>query len=201
MPPPAAPPPLIHEQAAPPLPETRPVLLLDGTLVQTRPIRPADGPALQRFHSRLSAQSVYLRFFRSVPVLSAEQARYYTELDGQDRFALVGLDPAQPEEIIGVVRYDREPGTDRAEYAIVVADAWQGRGLGLGLTRRLLVCARHQGIRHLYAYILPENRRMLELFKRLGLNLHADPTVGIVRVELDLWAGRNAPEHKVKSTD
>ncbi len=175
------------------LPETRPLTVRDGTLVPTRPIRPGDGPALQRFHSRLSEQSIYLRFFRAVPVLTDELAHYYTHLDGMDRYAVIALDPAHSEEIIGVARYDRDPGTDRAEYAIVIADRWQGCGLGLGLTRRLVVTARHRGVRHLYAYVLPENRHMLQLFQRLGLPLRYAWEEDVIHVELDLPTPRGAP--------
>src|SRR5689334_19808541 len=85
--------------------ETGTVILLDGTEVSFRPIRPSDLAALQRFHGRLSDQSIYQRFFFPKPWLSDEQARYFTELDGVDRFALVALDPAAPEEIAGVVRF------------------------------------------------------------------------------------------------
>jgi RimJ/RimL family protein N-acetyltransferase len=174
-------------------PATRPQTLIDGTMVQTRPIQPGDALALQRFHRRLSTQSVYMRFFHAVPVLTDELAAYYTQLDGVDRYALVALDPTQPDEIIGVVRYDREPGTDQAEYAIVVADRWQGRGLGLGLTRRVAITARHHGIRYLWAYVLPENRRMLDLFKQLGMTVQSRLDEGCVLVKIDLQARRGTP--------
>lgn len=164
------------------------VTLPDGTAVPYRPIRQDDAGALQAFHAGLSMQSVYFRFFGYVPELTAERAHYFTDLDGTDRFALVALDPAESRTIIAVIRYDREPGTDRAEYAAVVTDRWQGRGLGLALTRRLIAAARRRGIHHLYAVVLPENDRMLHLFRDLHLPEHARPESGSVRVELDLPA-------------
>jgi hypothetical protein len=100
--------------------DTQYVTLGDGRAIALRPIRADDGPALQRFHSHLSRTSVHYRFFGGKPTLSQERARSFTHLDGRDRFALVALDPAQPIEIIGVVRFDRIPGTDQAEYAAVL---------------------------------------------------------------------------------
>src|SRR3712207_4336837 len=123
------------------------VTLPDGTIVAYRPIRPDDAPALQRFHARLSAKSVYLRFFGVFPVLGDQQAHHFACVDGRDRFALVALDPADLGELIAVARFDRDHGTDRAEYAAVVADRWQGHGLGLALTRRLIDAAWARGIR------------------------------------------------------
>ncbi len=163
------------------------VRLRDGTAVPVRPIRPDDAAALQRFHSRLGEQTIYRRFFAAVPQLSDLLAAYFTHLDAQDREALVALDPDAPAEIIAVVRFDRTPGTDRAEYAAVVADAWQHRGLGLALTRALLEVARARGIAHFDAYVLPENHPMLALFGRLGLPLqsHWAADQGL-RVAIDL---------------
>lgn len=162
--------------------------LHDGAAVPYRPIRPEDAAALRAFHRSLSERSVYLRFFGFVPQLSDEQARYFTDLDGVNRFALVALDPANQETIIGVVRYDRETGTDEAEYAAVVTDHWQGRGLGTALTDCLIEAARERGITRLYALVLPENDRMLHLFRDLHLPERAALEDGSIRVNLDLPA-------------
>ncbi len=174
-----------------PMPDSLPpdaltVTLPDGTVVLTRAIRPSDAPALQRFHARLSERSIYMRFFQVLPTLQAERAAHFTELDGVDRYARVALDPADPDEIVGVVRYDREPDTDRAEYAIVIADPWQGHGLGLALTRQLVAVACAHGIRHFYAYVLPENRRMLNLFHDLAVAMQGCMEDGVRRIDLDL---------------
>jgi RimJ/RimL family protein N-acetyltransferase len=160
--------------------------LPDGTAVPFRPIRPEDAPALQRFHTSLSEQSVYLRFFGFMRVLSDAQAHYFTQLDGTHRVALVALDPDNLETIIGVVRFDHDAGTTEAEYAAVVTDRWQGRGLGTALTRRLIAAARQGGITHLYAIVLPGNDRMLHLFRDLHLPERAAPEDGSIRVDLDL---------------
>src|SRR5918998_4411323 len=114
------------------------VELLDGTRVAYHAIAPDNAPALQRFHHRLSERSIYLRFFAAKPELSDREAGYFTNVDMINRFALVALDPERPEEIIGVVSFDREGTTERAEYAAEGADRGQGGGLGMALTRRLI---------------------------------------------------------------
>lgn len=164
----------------------QPIVLPDGLVIPVRPIEPSDAPALQRFHRRLSQESIYLRHFGSVPELSEAQARYFTHLDGVNRFALVALHPEQPSEIIAVVRYDREPGTATAEYAALVEDRWQGRGIGMGLTRRLIEAARQRGIERFYALVLPENVRMRALLEDLGLPERVRWADGVARIEVEL---------------
>ena len=141
---------------------------------------------MQAFHAGLSVDSVYLRFFGVMPELTDERARYFADLDGANRFALVALDPDKPGTIIAVVRYDRDDGTDSAEYAAVVTDHWQGRGLGAALTRRLIAAARRRGIHRLYAVVLTGNDRMLPLFRDLHLPERARSQIGSVRIDLEL---------------
>jgi GNAT superfamily N-acetyltransferase len=162
------------------------VELPDGTTVPYRAIAPDNAAALQRFHHRLSDRSIYLRFFGAKPELSDRKAGYFTNVDGKDRFALVALDPEREGEIIAVVSFDREEETDRAEYAAAVEDAWQGRGLGLVLTRRLIEAALKRGIRVLTGVVLFENKRMLNLLKDLGLPETLRYEDGIEHVEIEL---------------
>lgn len=140
-----------------------------GVRVPVREVEPEDAPALRRLVGRLSADSVYMRYFGHLKELTEEQARRFAEVDGRDRFALVALDPEDEGEIVGVVRYERERGADQGEYAIVVEDRLQGQGLGYALTRMLVEAARERGMDRLYALIQPENRSMLKLLRRLGL--------------------------------
>jgi uncharacterized membrane protein YgaE (UPF0421/DUF939 family)/RimJ/RimL family protein N-acetyltransferase len=161
--------------------------LRDGTAVPVRPIRPADAAALQRLYGRLSDRSRYLRFFQALPELPERQAQRLAGVDNFDRFALVALDPGQPDEIVAVVRYARDPGTDRAEFAAVVEDRWQGRGLGRAMVRRLIDAARRRGIRAFYALILKGNARVRKLLADLGLPQRERDVDGeVVHVEFDL---------------
>ena len=141
----------------------------DGTRVPVREVRAADAAALQRLVGRSSARSIEFRYFGPLKKLSDEQARRFAEVDGRDRFALVALDPDDEAEIVGVVRYERENGTASAEYAALVEDRFQGRGLGIGLTRHLIEAARENGLKRLYALVMRENRGMLHLLRSLDL--------------------------------
>jgi RimJ/RimL family protein N-acetyltransferase len=163
------------------------ITLPEGKVIDFRPIQPSDQAALQRFHRRLSDQTVFFRFFGPLRELSTARAVYFTNLDGYNRFALVAVDPAQPDELIAVARFDREPGTARAEIAVVVVDEWQGRGLGLALIRRLIDTARARGIDSLYAIVLPENLRMLNLLRDLALPQRVRWADGTERIEVDIF--------------
>jgi RimJ/RimL family protein N-acetyltransferase len=170
------------------------VELLDGTSIAYHAIAPENASALQRFHHRLSERSIYLRFFGAKPELSDRKAGYFTNVDGINRFALVAVDPERPEEIIGVVSFDREGDTDRAEYAAAVEDRWQGRGLGLALTRRLIEAAFKRGIRVFTGIVLFENKRMLHLLRDLGLPEKLRYDRGIEYVEIKLSPQRSEGE-------
>lgn len=162
------------------------IRLPEGTLVPYRPIGPRDVGALQRFHGRLSPHSVYLRYLLPMPALSERNAGYFARVDGVDRFALVALDPGRTDEIIAVASFDREGDTDRAEYAAAVEDRWQGRGLGLALARRLIEAALKRNVRTFTGIVLPENARMLNLFRDLGLPERLRYGGGVEYVEIDL---------------
>jgi L-amino acid N-acyltransferase YncA len=118
--------------------------------------------------------------------LSDEMAERFADVDGEDRYALVALDPENPEEIVGVVRYEREVGTDRAEYAALIEDRFQHRGLGIGLTRNLIEAARENGIGHLHALVMRENAGMLGLLRSLDLPERLRWHDGAECVEIDL---------------
>ena len=162
------------------------VQLDDGRLVPWRPIQPGDAVRLQALHRGHSERTRYLRFFSYYPELSDRQAERFASVDGHDRLAIVALDPDDPDVIIGVVRLDREEGTDTAEYAAVVTDKWQGLGLGHGLTVPLLREARLQGIDRIYAIVQPGNIPMLGLLKGLGIPWQATHYDGVERIEIDL---------------
>jgi GNAT superfamily N-acetyltransferase len=167
------------------------VELLDGTSIAYHAIAPENASALQRFHHRLSERSIYLRFFAAKPVLSDRKAGYFTNVDGINRFALLAVDPERPEEIIGVVSFDREGTSERAEYAAAVEDRWQGRGLGSALTRRLIEAALKRDVRVFTGVLLPENTRMLSLLRDLGLPERLRYEDGIEYVEIDLSSQRS----------
>jgi len=141
-------------------------LLTDGRVVQVRPIEPTDADRLLKFHESLSPETTRLRFFAVHPYLNDTELARFTTVDHHDREALVAL---VEDALIGVARYDREPGTDEAEIAFVVADAWQGSGVGSLLLEHLAARARTEGVTRFVADTLSENRRMQNVFANSGL--------------------------------
>jgi GNAT superfamily N-acetyltransferase len=160
--------------------------LRDGACVPVREIRAEDAGALRRLVGRSSERSIELRFFGPIKELSEERARNFADVDGVDRFALVALDPEDEGEIVAVVRYEREADTDGAEYAALVEDRYQGRGLGIGLTRRLIEAARERGIGRLHALVMRENRVMLGLLRSLEFPERKRWENGVEHIEIDL---------------
>src|SRR5215203_5179791 len=145
------------------LPKDKTLLLPSGVQIPFRGVRPDDAPALQRLYARCSERTIYLRFFGLMKELSDEMARYFASTDSADLFALVALDPEDPKEIIAVVRYARTPGDERAEYAALVEDRWQGQHIGAALTHRLIDEARSNKVRSFYAPVKNANKRMLDV--------------------------------------
>ena len=162
------------------------IALRDGVCLPVRRIRAEDAAALQRLVGRSSDRSVELRFFGPLKELSDEMAERFADFDGEDRYAVVALDPENPDEIVGVARYERERGTDGAEYAALIEDRFQHRGLGIGLTRNLIEAARENGIRHLHALVMRENAEMLGLLRSLDLPERLRWQDGAESVEIDL---------------
>ena len=142
------------------------VRLRDGSSVEVRAIEPEDREALRAGFDRLSDRTRYLRFQAPLPNLSEQQLAYLTDVDHHNHEALVAIDP-DTDEGVGVARFVRV-GDDVAECAIVVADDWQGRGLGTILLDRLAERAREEDVTRFTALVLAENADALRLLERLG---------------------------------
>lgn len=144
------------------------VALRDGSRVRIRPVRSGDRPLFVAGFDRLSDESRYKRFLAPKARLTGKELDFFTRLDHDDHEALGAQDLATSEGL-GVARYIRLPETpDVAEAAVVVIDAWQGRGLGTLLIDRLAATAAERGIEHFVATLLAHNRTMLHLFDGLG---------------------------------
>jgi RimJ/RimL family protein N-acetyltransferase len=144
--------------------------LRDQTRALVRPIRPADGPELQRGLAAMSESSRYARFGTVPQRLSARELRYLTEVDQRQHIALIAFDLTDdPPRGVATVRCVRVPGEPEvAELAVTVVDSHQGRGLGTLLLALLVAAARTQGIERLRSYVLATNVRMLEILDQLG---------------------------------
>jgi len=167
------------------------VLLADGSTAHVRAIAPEDADALRAFHARLSPESVMLRFFGPHPRLSDAEVERFTRVDGEDRLALVAERGGQ---LVAVARYDRAPGSDDAEVAFVVDDAFQGRGLGTILLEHLASAARRRGVRRFVADTLSENFRMLGVFRDAGFARQFTRSSEVMRVVLDIAPSPEARE-------
>ena len=163
-------------------------LAADGTAVRIRPQRPDDLEREVRFVEGLSEQTLYLRLQYSSRNVSRQDVARLLDLDYRDRMAIAALaGTPEDESIIGVSRYARIDDTDLAECAIVVTDAWQGRGVGTELMRTLAVAARRNGIRTLVGTSLAENQRIHAWARRFGFDARTEPNSGgEVRITVDL---------------
>ena len=160
----------------------------DGTQVRLRPLRPDDAERETAFIHGLSAETLYLRLQYNAREISPQDIARMLDLDYHDRMAVAGLvgEPSD-EAIVGVSRYARIGDGDCADCAIVVADAWQGRGLGTELMRSLGLAARENGIRTLVGTSLAENQRIQDWARRFGYEVRTEPySGGQVRITLDL---------------
>ena len=146
--------------------------LTDGSEVVVRPIGPDDASLLQAFVRRLSARSRGFRFFAGLAELSAAQLDRFVNVDPARDLALVALSGRQEgAAIVAEARYALAQEDDNAEFAIAVADDFQGRGLGRRLVKRLLATAWRRGVRRLFGEIKSDNRAMLAVAMQLGFRL------------------------------
>ena len=166
-----------------------PYRLADGRQVVLRPIRGEDKRHLAIAFSRLSPESVRLRFLTHKAKLSTAELRYLTEVDGTDHVALVAVMAHDPRFIVGVARYVRWPDRpDDAEVAVVIGDPWHGQGLGRHMGLVLADIARRNGIRRFTASLLSDNHAAHALFSRITRHLHYEHHDGIEELVAELAA-------------
>ncbi len=148
--------------------------LRDGRDVLLRPVHRSDADALQRFFASLSPRSRLLRFHGAVNRLPVQALQMLTTQVAQRHVALVATTLTDDSErvLLADARYVvAEDG--EAEFAVTVADAWQGQGLGRALLQRLAIHARTSGIQQLSGSVMPGNEPMLGLMSHLGAELHS----------------------------
>ncbi len=162
--------------------------LADGTNILIRPIRPEDAEMEQEFVRNLSRESRYMRFMQSLRELTPDMLVRFTQIDYDREVAFLALareDGVDKE--VGVCRYAINPDRQSCEFALVIADAWQSRGLGGLLMETLIDAARSKGLNAIIGEVLSENAGMLRLMQRLGFERHKsdmDDSVVIVTKRL-----------------
>jgi acetyltransferase len=153
--------------------------LNDGTPIELRSIRPEDEPMMVNFHETLSDQSVYYRYFSAMSLTQRTNHARLARLcfiDYDREVALVavhdGAASGEP-EIIGVGRLCKAHGKNEAEFAVVVSDCWQRRGLGTRLLRRLVEIGREEHLARITGTVLTENHGMCRVCEHAGFKLRA----------------------------
>lgn len=145
--------------------------------VSLRSIHAQDYDAIRNFLLRLSPQTTYLRLHISSNELAREKIVELTNIDYNREIAIVAYDPEEPETIRGVARFKRIPGTQYAEFGVVVEDNWQRRGLATILMNELIDQARRVKVGGLIGYVLRGNDGMFGLMKSLGFECHEEDTL------------------------
>ncbi len=157
------------------------IQLADGTNIKIRPIRPEDASIEQSFVRELSPQSKYFRFMQGLNELTQQMLVRFTQLDYSRELALIAVLETKNAEIeLAVARYVMNPDGRSCEFALVVADKWQNRGIGTHLMSALIEAARDRGIEKMEGEILTNNENMLKLTAKLGFSIRPSPDdVGI----------------------
>ena len=147
-----------------------------GVTATIRPIRPEDAAIESAFVHGLSEQSKFLRFMFGLRDLTPAMLSRFTQIDYDRELALIAvIDTPQGEQQIGVVRYTTLPDEETCEFAIVVGDEWQGKGLARRMFTRLIEAARDRRLKVMTGVTLRENTRMIELSRSLGFETRRDP--------------------------
>ncbi len=160
----------------------------DGTPVTLRPIRPEDAEMVRAFVRGLSDETRYLRYLSTQRELTPAMTAHFTQIDYDREMALIAVVGAgAADTMVGVARYAINPDGVSCEFALVVADAWQGRGVGHKLLTTLMEEARNKGLHSMEGDVLAINSNMLQLVRALGFTVRAradDPTTKRVSYSL-----------------
>lgn len=161
----------------PPYPEqySKTIYLKDGEEVLLRPIKPEDEPLEKQMYELLSKESAYLRFFGFVPKFTHEMLSRFSQIDYDREMAIAALiEDGEQVQMAGVVRIVGDAWNETAEYAIEIADPWQGRGLGGVMTDYILEIGKKMGYRKITASVLAANRGMLAIFEKKGFKIRME---------------------------
>ena len=148
----------------------------DGGEVILRPIRPEDEPMMVEFHKTLSERSVHFRYFGQLKLSQriAHERLIRICFNDYDREIALVVDHQRGDgshEILGVGRLSKLHGIEEAEFAIVISDDWQGRGLGTQLLKLLVEIGRREKLKRIIAHILSDNIEMMQVSREIGFRL------------------------------
>ena len=147
--------------------------LNDGTEVFFRPVKPIDEPALSEMLYSASKESIRTRFMMRKGSFPHKDVQQWTNIDYQNDISIVGTVPGiSGEQIVAIAQYFLDPKTQAAEFAFLVQDEWQEKGLGTFLLAYLIQIAKQRGVKKFYAKVLPVNKAMLAVFHNSGYEIN-----------------------------
>ncbi len=162
-------------------------VLKNGETILIRPIKPEDAPLLMDLFNSLSSKTIYFRFFRPLKSLAREMLVRFTQIDYDRDIVFVALHRRDGDErILGVVRLMGDPDVTKAEFAVVVSDSWQGKGVGAALLQQSISVAKEHGLKFIWGHVLPENTNMLALGRKLGFIVKRIPGSSNYELRIDL---------------
>ena len=160
--------------------------LRDGRDILLRPIKPEDEPMWLEMFQSFSEESVRLRFFQVIKDTPHEMRVRYCNIDYDREVAIVAeLNEDGRKRLLGVARVGLEPDGRTGELAFIVADPWQGLGLGTKLVDHTIDVCKDMKVESIYAIMLQENTRAISLMRKMGFEVHF-LTDGTARAVLDL---------------
>jgi len=167
-----------------------------GKTVLVRPVKATDEDNLRNFFHKLSDHSVYLRYFRKLKSMPQKILQKTADVDYSKDMAIVVQDCPDDyhHELVALGQWVSDPRGGLSELAFQVRDDWQGEGLGTFLFRRLIDIAREQGIQHLKADVLSDNKGMNVIFERSGVKCRKRSDFGVVTYLFDLDATPPEPQ-------
>ncbi len=168
---------------------------VDGRRIFIRPVKPEDAPLFTALFKVLSPTTIYHRFFGALKELNPEMLARFTQIDYDREIALVALDEDMDEgsgtdSMLGVARIIGDPDGKTGEFAVLVGDAWQGKGIGSNLLEKCLSIAEKRGFKMVHGIVLEENRNMLALGKKLGFEVKRNLDGGDNELVIDFGGKR-----------
>jgi acetyltransferase len=163
-----------------------PKKLSDGTLVTLRPIMPEDEPLLAEFHKTLSETTIHYRYMANLRlqhrITHSRLSRIcFNDYDREIALVIERPTSTTEREIVGVGRLIKTPGRNEAEFAIVLSDSYQGKGLGTEVLRRLLDVGKQEHVKRIVGYILSDNLAMRRACTKLGFQVGYDPDTEVFK--------------------
>ncbi len=158
--------------------------LRDGKRVMVRPLRISDEETLQDLFYRLSDEHVYSRFLSHKRTHSHQEMQRLVSLDYDENMALVISPEDNIDDILAMARYDVDPATGFADIAFVVHQDWMRRGLGTLLMTRMSEIAKRRGVPGFTADVLADNKAMLAIFRKSGLELQTEQADGVYHLKM-----------------